>query len=448
MVFGRFFKRDDDDAGDADGVEGPPDPDDGADESEVDHDDTVPPEGHRDVDVDLEWRDRAADVIPGGASTGSKQPGALYGADTRFGPTHYVRAAGCRVVTPGQRSLIDCSMALGAVTLGYADEAVTQAVVQASTSGNIAGLSSYLEIEIAERLCDAIPCAEQVRMMKSGAEAVAAAVRIARTCTGRSQVVGSGYFGWSDWCSSAAGVPAAVSALYSSVPFDDIAALTAACDRAGSDLAAIIIEPVVERLPSTEWIAAARELCTRFGAVLIFDEIKTGFRLRLGGYQEYAGVEPDLCTLGKAMSNGMPISAVAGRADVMQAATRTWISSTLSADTVGLAAVGAVLDWFERADVSEFLWKSGDDTQRAIARAIDAASVTGVQVAGIPPMWFLRFDRAERESRFLELALDEGVLFKRGPYNFPSLAHDEETIAEIESAASRAFVTMVEEADA
>ena len=448
MVFGRFFKRDDD-AGDSDGVEGvTPDPDDGADEPDVEHDDSVPPEGHRDVDIDLEWRDRAADVIPGGASTGSKQPAALYGAGTRFGPTHYIRASGCRVVTPGQRSLIDCSMALGAVTLGYADEAVTQAVVQASTSGNIAGLSSFHEIEIAERLCDAIPCAEQVRFMKSGAEAVAAAVRIARTYTGRSHVVGSGYFGWSDWCSTAVGVPAAVSALHTSVPFDDTSALMTACDRAGADLAAIVIEPVVERLPSPKWIAAARDLCTKLGAVLIFDEIKTGFRLRLGGYQEYAGVEPDLCTLGKAMSNGMPISAVAGRADVMQAATRTWISSTLSSDTIGLAAVGAVLDWFERADVSEFLWKSGDDTQHAIARAIDAAGVSGVEVDGIPPMWFLRFESVERESRFLELALDEGVLFKRGPYNFPSLAHDDETIAEIESAASRAFVTMVEEAEA
>lgn len=448
MVFGRFFKRDAD-AGDADSDDGVRDADEtGDDDLDVDHDDTVPPEGHRDVDVDLEWRDRAADVIPGGASTGSKQPAALYGPDSRFGPTHYVRAVGCRIVTPGQRTLIDCSMGLGAVTLGYADDAITQAIVQASTSGNIAGLSSFHEIEIAERLCEVIPCAEQVRMMKSGAEAVAAAVRIARTYTGRSHVVGSGYFGWSDWCSSAAGVPDAVSALFTAVPFDDVSALTAACDRAGGDLAAIVIEPVVERLPSTEWIAAARDLCTKHGAVLIFDEIKTAFRLRLGGYQEYAGVEPDLCTLGKAMSNGMPISAVAGRADVMQAAMRTWISSTLSADTIGLAAVGAVLDWYERADVSEFLWKSGDDTQGAIGRAITAAGVEGVEVAGIPPMWFLRFDEAARESRFLELALDEGVLFKRGPYNFPSLAHEEETIAEIESAASRAFVAMVEEADA
>ena len=403
------------------------------------------PEGERDVDYDVEWRERAVDVVPGGASTGSKRVAALYGDASTGGPTHFVRASGCHVVTAGERTLIDCTMALGSVTLGYADEAVTRAVVQAAAAGNVAGLSPTIEIEVAERLCDVIPCAEQVRFMKSGAEAVAAAVRIARTYTARNHIVGSGYFGWHDWASTDAGVPVSVQSAFTRTAFDDVAALEAACARAGNDLAAIVIEPVVERLPSREWIEAARRICDAQGAVLVFDEIKTGFRLRPGGYQEQVGIEPDLATFGKAMANGYPISAVVGRADVMQAVTRTWVSSTLASETTALAAVAAVLQAYERDDVCDTLAKIGEEMMGAVSRAVSASGIAGVTVMGIAPMWFVRFDEPEIETRFLELAAEEGVLFKRGPYNFACVAHDERTIIDIEEAASSALVRTMEE---
>jgi len=149
--------------------------------------------------------------------------------------------------------------------------------------------------------------------MKSGAEGVAAAVRIARASTGRSVVIGAGYFGWLDWWSTAAGVPAGAHEDFRPVPFDDPDALADATRAAGDRLAAIIIEPVIERLPSREWLAQARRACDSLGAVLILDEMKTGFRLRTGGYQEYAGVDADLAVFGKAMANGFPLSAVVGR---------------------------------------------------------------------------------------------------------------------------------------
>ena len=403
------------------------------------------PEGDRDIDLDLEWRERAGDVIPGGASTGSKRLTALYGDEATGRPTHFVRASGCHITTAGERTLIDCTMALGSVTLRYGDEAVTRAVVQAAAAGHIAGLSHTSEIVVAERLCDIVPCAEQVRFLKSGAEAVAAAVRIARTYTGRNHVVGSGYFGWHDWASEEAGVPASVKANFTRTAFDDIAALEAACSRAGDDLAAIVIEPVVERLPSREWLDAARRFSDAQGAVLVFDEIKTGFRLRPGGYQEYAGIEPDLATFGKAMANGFPISAVLGRADVMQAATRTWISSTLAGEATALAAVSAVIDWHERAEVCDTLWSTGEEMMGAVRRAVTASGLPGVSVDGIAPMWLVTFEDRALETRFLELAVDEGVLFKRGAYNFASLAHHEETIIAIEAAASSALVHAAEE---
>jgi glutamate-1-semialdehyde aminotransferase len=403
------------------------------------------PEGDPDVDLDHQWRGRAADVIPGGASTGSKRPSALYGDDTTFGPTHYSRASGCHVTTAGGRTIIDCTMALGSVAIGYADETVTRAVLQAAALGNVSGLSHTSEVDIADRLCEVIPCAEQVRFLKSGAEAVAAAVRIARTYTGRNTIVGSGYFGWLDWANEGNGIPRGATADVSRVPFDDVTSLERACKQAGTDLAAIVLEPVVEKLPSAEWLAAARRLCDAQGAVLVFDEMKTGFRLRPGGYQEYGKLEPDLAAFGKAMANGFPVAAVVGRAAVMEAAANTWISSTLAGEATALAAIGGVLEWHERTDVCDTLWKTGEEMMGAVNRAIAASGAEGVSVEGIGPMWFLRFDTPERESRFLELALEQEVLFKRGAYNYAAIAHDEQTLIDIEHAASSAFVQLVEE---
>ncbi|HVE77357.1 MAG TPA: aminotransferase class III-fold pyridoxal phosphate-dependent enzyme [Gemmatimonadaceae bacterium] len=393
------------------------------------------------IDELHEWRTRAAAVIPGGASTGSKRPDALYGDGAQFGPTHFVRASGCELVTPAGERLVDCTMALGAVSLGYADEGVSRAVVETILGGHVAGLSHGLEVVVAERLCEVVPCAEQVRFPKTGAEAVAAAVRIARTYTGRSTVIGAGYFGWLDWWTEAKGVPAGAHADFHAVPFDDVAALERAVAAAGSALAAVVIEPVVERLPSDEWVRAARAACDRVGAVLIFDEIKTGFRLRPGGFQEHSGLTPDLATFGKAMANGFPLAAVVGRADVMDAARATWISSTLAGEAAALAAAGAVLDRHAEEDVCTGLASIGAEMMAAARRAVAASGVPGVRVEGIAPMWLLRFADPTRESHFLEAALGEGVLFKRGAYNFPSLAHDEDALVQIERAASTALVT-------
>lgn len=405
----------------------------------------VPPPPSSASAVDTDWRTRARAVIPGGASTGSKRPDALVGPDWDGFPTHFVRASGCRVTTTRGTELIDCTMALGAVALGYAHEGVTEAVTEAVKQGNVAGLSHVLEVEVAERLCEVIPCAEQVRFLKSGAEGVAAAVRIARASTGRPTVIGVGYFGWLDWWSTAAGVPAGAHEDFRPVPFDDPDALADAARAAGDRLAAIVIEPVIERLPSREWLAEARRACDSLGAVLILDEMKTGFRLRTGGFQEYAGVDADLAVFGKAMANGFPLSAVVGRERVMRAARNTWISSTLAGEASALAATRAVLDVHARTDVCGALWERGETIQRAVGRAIDASRAPHVRMRGIPPMWLLDAGDDRRLSRFVERALDHGVLFKRGAYNFASLAHDAPAIAQIETAARHALSGLDEE---
>jgi glutamate-1-semialdehyde 2,1-aminomutase len=259
-------------------------------------------------------------------------------------------------------------------------------------------------------------------------------------------VIACGYFGWLDWCAdNTAGVPDGTRVTTVRVPYDDVAALTAAVSQVGVQLAAIVLEPVVERLPSKEWITAARDLATSSGAVLIFDEIKTGFRLRTGGYQAFAEVIPDLSAFGKAMANGFPLSVVCGHRDIMDAARKTWISSTLASEGSALAAAGAVLSWHDSADVCESLATIGVEMRHAVERAIAASGVDGITIDGLDPMWMLRWDDPARETRFLELAAANGVLFKRGAYNFSALAHDEEAIRDIEAGASGALVELRDE---
>lgn len=436
MPFRKFFDR---------SAKQPADTEPEAEPEQVDEELDVEPEGAAEDAAPIDWRARADHVLPTGASTGSKRHAALYGSDDAVGPTHYSGAVGCRVFDVDGNEYVDCTMALGSVALGYAEPTVTRAVIDAAGNGNVSGLSDYREVDVAERLCELIPCAEMVQFLKTGAEATSAAVRIARTYTGREIVIGCGYFGWHDWSSTAAGVPTGTKAMYRTVPFDDIPALEAAVAAAGSQLAAIFIEPVIERLPPPHWATRARELCDAVGAVLIFDEIKTGFRLATGGYQEYSKITPDLAAFGKAMANGYPLSAVVGKRSLMEAARKTWISSTLASESTALAAAGAVLDWHEKADICDSLASIGLDQRESMNAAIKASGIDGVTVDGIDHMWLLRWNTPAREQRFLELAAGQGVLFKRGAYNYPAIAHSDDIIQRIEAAASAAFIDLRDE---
>jgi glutamate-1-semialdehyde aminotransferase len=158
-----------------------------------------------------------------------------------------------------------------------------------------------------------------------------------------------------------------------------------------------------------------------------------------------SGVTPDLAAFGKAMAKGFPLAAVVGHKNVMQASRDTWISSTLAGESTALAAAGAVLDWHEKADICETLASTGRAMRESVHAAVEASGIDGVTVDGLDQMWLLRFESPERQTRFLELAADQQVLFKRGAYNYAAIAHDEEVISAIEAAASAAFVGLLEE---
>jgi glutamate-1-semialdehyde aminotransferase len=244
-------------------------------------------------------------------------------------------------------------------------------------------------------------------------------------------------------------VPAGASADYTPVPWGDAAALEAAVDAAGGALAAVVLEPVVEREPPPGYLARARTLAARAGAVLVFDEVKLGCRLHPGGYQAVCGVTPDLAVFGKALANGYPLAAVVGGAAVMDAARRAWISSTLASEGAALAAAHAVLDRHAREDVCGRLAHVGARLRAAVASALDDAGANGVCVAGLDPMFFLRFADGPtasgegRETRFLTAARDAGVLFKRGAYDYAALAHDDPAVLDtISSAAAAGFAAV------
>ena len=393
-----------------------------------------------------DWRTRAEDVIPGGSSTGSKRAAALYGSESHDNrlPTHYESANGCRITTTEGTRLVDCSMALGAVAIGYADPSITQAVVDAAISGNVSGLPHRLEVEVAERLLDVIPSAEQVRFLRTGAEANAAAIRAARTYTSRTHIIACGYFGWLDWCNDNAGIPASTRSEITWVQFNDVDSLNTAFAVLGSTAAALIIEPLVETLASADWLQTARSLCDTYGTVLIFDEVKTAFRVRTGGVQALLGIEPDLTTLGKAMANGYPLSSLVGRAELMSAVTRTWISSTAAAESTGLAAAGAVLDWHERTDVCARLAEIGEAMRATVAEALSGFPELGIRAEGESVMWRLVSDNPAHVDTLVASATRHGVLFKRGAYQFASLAHDDEAIRALNHAVKASLSGILE----
>jgi len=316
------------------------------------------------------------------------------------------------------------------VGLGYGHVGVSRAVGEELVHGLVGPLPPVLEEYLAAALATRMPWLERLRFFKTGAEAVAAAVRVARVATGRDFVLGCGYHGWHDWCQGDAvpGVPAATRALFRELPFNDVAAARTMIREAGDRLAAVVVEPVVVVEPARAWLDTLRAETTRAGAVLVFDEIKTAFRLAIGGATERYGVKPDLVCLGKAMANGFPLSALGGRRDIMEAVTRTWISSTLATESVSLAAAIATLELYERERVCEHLHRVGTKLLHGLHRIQQAHPAVATGVGGIAEMCFLHWASDEASQDVAQGCARRGLIFKRTAYNFVSLAHDEKTV--------------------
>lgn len=365
--------------------------------------------------------------VPGFTSTGSKRPEALFGSgpDPDL-PSLLATASGARVRDQEGREYLDYVMALGAVALGYGHPAVNRAASEAIAAGVVGPLPPVEEERLAEALGRFLPWMEQVRFFKTGAEAVAAAVRIARVFTGREEVLGCGYHGWLDWCQGRTeGVPQGTRAVFAELPFNDAERAREMIRYRGERLAAVVIEPVVVAEPSREWLDTLRAEARDVGAVLVFDEIKTAFRLAIGGAAERYGVTPDLTVIGKALANGFPLAAVGGRSDIMAAVNRTWISSTLATESVSLAAALATLDVFVREQVCAHLHRVGTRLLHGLHRLQRDHRPVATSVAGVAEMCFLHYASEDVARAVAAQCARRGLLFKRTAYNFVSLAHTE-----------------------
>ena len=309
------------------------------------------------------------ELIPGGAQTISKFPSQFPGAY----PRSLIRGAGAHVQAEDGTWYTDWICSLGALSLGYGDELVDECVRQQVACGPIFSLPSRgLEERVAQQLVDLVPCAESVRFIKTGSEATEAAARVARAATGREIILTCGYHGWHSWYAATLpahpGVPEAMTGLARAFRYNDLASLDEMITRANHQgthddwaycpgVAAIILEPTLIAEPEPGFLEGVRARATRIGAVLIFDEMVTGFRWHRGGYQALSGVTPDLATFGKAVGNGYPIAALVGRGDLMRHARLA--SGTFNGDCVGLAAAGATVDRYLAEDVCGHMARLG-----------------------------------------------------------------------------------------
>ena len=366
--------------------------------------------------------------VAGFTSTGSKRPETLFGSRNPELPSRMTRSSGCRVWDESGREYIDYIMGLGSVALGYGHPAITRAATEAVEAGVVGPLAPVLEEEVAAEICRLIPWAEQVRFLKSGAEAMAAAVRLARVATGREQILGCGYHGWLDWCQGAAGVPHSTRDLYSELPFNEPARAREQIRAAGDRLAAVVFEPVVVAEPDAEWLRVLREETERSGALLVIDEIKTVCRLAIGGASERYRIRPDLVVMGKALANGFPLAAIGGRSDVMAGVGRTWISSTMATEFVSLAAAKATLQVMISLSVPGHLHRVGSRLLTGLKRLHQEYPELVSGVGGIPEMCFLQYGEETVSRAVIAASIQCGLLFKRSAYNFVSLAHQESIV--------------------
>ncbi len=378
-----------------------------------------------------ELLERALRTIPLGTQTFSKSKVQFpHGVS----PYYAIRANGSRLWDADGNEYIDFNNALASVTLGYCDPDVNEAVSTQLGNGVIFTLPHPLEIELAEAIVELVPCAEMVRFGKNGSDATAGAVRLARAFTRRDRVAVCGYHGWQDWYIGTTarneGVPVATRELTSVFQYNDVASLDALFRARPGEFAAVVMEPMNIHRPASGFLEEVAALTRREGAVLIFDEVVTGFRLANGGAQELFGVTPDLTALGKGMANGYPLSAVAGRADIMRLMEEIFFSFTMGGEALSLAAAVATLRKIKAHSVPARLATTGELVRKGAQALIDKHGVSHVvELAGHPSWTFLLFrDTADASSLeiktlFMQETLARGIL-TLGTHNM-SCAHSE-----------------------
>lgn len=398
---------------------------------------------------------RTKQLIPGGTQLLSKRP-EMFAPDVW--PAYYQRAKGTRVWDLKETEYTDMSiMSVGACILGYADDEVDNAVIDAIRNGVASTLNCPEEVALAELLTRLHPWAHMVRYVRSGGEAMSVAVRIARAKTQRDLVLFSGYHGWNDWYLAAnlgdtngldghlmpglqpAGVPRGLKGSAMPFPVNDIASLRTLIKGREKDVAAIVIEPARGEDAPTDYLKELKALAEELGAVLIFDEITSAFRMNAGGIHLRYGVHPDIAVFAKSMANGYAMAAILGTEHVMQAAQSTFISSTNWTERIGPTAALATIQKYLRCNAADHLIAMGKAVKQVWQQAADKHGLK-IKVSGLPTLANFSFDsphNALMQTYFTVEMLGHGFL---GFRQFkPSLAHTTDDVARYAVAVDAVF---------
>ncbi len=408
-----------------------------------------------DITRSLALQAKARQRIPGMGQLLSKRPDMF---SLGVWPSYYSKAKGVEIWDLDGNHYIDMSIGgIGANILGYADPEVDQAVKAAIDAGSSSSLNCPEEVYLADELCRLHPWAEQARFARSGGEAMAIAVRIARAHSGRDKVAICGYHGWHDWYLAAnigtenalgehllpglspVGVPRSLKGTAFTFRYNNIEDLQTIIKNNGHDLAAVVMEPVRNMQPMAGFLASVRDLAHQCGAVFIFDEISSAFRMNTGGAHLMYGVNPDVAVFSKALGNGYPMAAIIGTAKVMEAAQRSFISSTMWTERIGPAAALATMKKHAHINVGAHLMDIGRQVQEGwmdLGRKHNIALTVG----GIYPLSHFNFEHPDPlkcKAFFIQEMLNQGFLASTSFY--PMAAHTLKHVADYLTAASQVF---------
>lgn len=349
----------------------------------------------------------AKKIIPGGTQLLSKRP-EMFAPD--YWPAYYKRAKGTKIWDLDDREFLDMSiMSVGACILGYADDDVDEAVIKAIKSGVSSSLNCTEEVKLTETMIELHPWFDMARYTRGGGEAMSVAIRIARAKTKRDKVFFSGYHGWTDWYLAAniansenlnqqlmaglspSGVPNFLKG--TSTPFlpDSVDALREIIGNSRDEIAAIVIEPARGEAASNKYLSDLKAYAKEIGAVLIFDEITSGFRACAGGIHRNIGVQPDLAVFAKSMANGYPFAMIIGTKEVMLSAEGSFISSTNWTDKVGPVAALATIEKYQKENVASHITKIGEKVQSMWAETAIRYELD-ISVSGIPTLAAFAFN--------------------------------------------------------
>lgn len=379
-----------------------------------------------------------------GSSTSSKAP--LF---ENIEPALIMKGKGCRVWDTDGNEYIDFRNGLGPISLGYCIPEISQAISKQLENGFIFGHPHPLEGEVAKLLVESIPCAQRVRFLKTGGEAIAACIKIARNATNKNIILHCGYNGWLNSLSGAGyrpvgiagsqpdkGIPLVLQKLHKSLPWAEIDNWEEVFSREGNDIAAVVIACDYAQMgQGKEFLPALRKLTKKYGSLMIMDEIVTGFRLAIGGAHEYFDFSPDMAVFGKGLANGMPISVYSGKADLIDSAKAIGISTTFGGETLSLAAAKAAINFYRDNNVIEHLWKVGKLMCEGVQSLFDKYKIPA-KVEGFPVCPFLNFENPALKADFFKHCYRNGVSLYDVPYvNYSHKAEDiREVLDRIETA--------------